>query len=367
MPKYTGETGFHHNAPRRVGLLLTNLGSPDEPTTSAVRRYLAEFLMDPRVVEVPRLIWRMVLHGVILRIRPPRSARAYQKVWEKQGSPLISISKAQCEGIAKRMHEQFGDDVVVDLAMRYGNPSTPDTLAALNKQNVRHLLVLPLYPQYSAVTSASTFDAIAKVFTRKRWLPELRMINQYHDHPGYIAALAASVQTYWEKNGRAQKLLMSFHGIPMRYLKNGDPYHCQSHKTARLLAEALELQDDDWGISFQSRLGREEWLRPYTSDIVEQWAESGLKTIDTICPGFSADCLETLEEMVMEYGDLFIEHGGDALNYIPCLNADDMHLDFLTDLAISHMQPWLQQADHRSNSHALEAQSQRARSLGAED
>jgi len=367
MPKFSGESEFRHSTPRRVGLLLTNLGSPDDPSTSSVRRYLNEFLMDPRVVEVPRLIWRMILSGVILRIRPRRSAKAYQKVWQNDGSPLISISKAQCAGVAQRIKARFGDDVVVDVAMRYGNPSIPDRLTALNQQNVRHLLVLPLYPQYSAVTSASTFDAVAKVFTRKRWLPELRMINHYHDHPGYISALADSVRAHWQEHGRGQRLLMSFHGIPQRYLRNGDPYHCQSHKTARLLAEALELDDNDWGIAFQSRLGREEWLRPYTSDMVEQWASEGLKKIDAICPGFSADCLETLEEMVMEYGDLFTEHGGESLHYIPCLNSNDTHLDFLTELAVSHMQPWLQQADTRSNTQELDAQRQRAVSLGAED
>lgn len=363
MPKYSGEPRFRHGQRTRIGVLLANLGSPDEATTSSVRRYLAEFLMDPRVVEVPRLLWRIILHGVILRIRPSRSAKAYQTVWTDEGSPLICISREQTDGIRTRLKQRFGDDIKVELAMRYGNPSVPDALAKLNDQNVRNLLVLPLYPQYSAVTSASTFDAVAAVFTRKRWIPELRMINQYHDHPGYIAALAQSVRNYRHEHGQGERLLMSFHGIPKRYLINGDPYHCQCHKTARLLAAELGLKDSEWAISFQSRLGREEWLKPYTGETVEQWAKEGLKKIDTICPGFSADCLETLEEMIDEYGDLFKQHGGEQLNYIPCLNAADAHLDFLTELICTNIQTWTDALPTTNNETALVESKQRAAAM----
>ncbi|MEM7081469.1 MAG: ferrochelatase [Pseudomonadota bacterium] len=363
MPKYSGEPDFRHGQHTRIGVLLANLGSPDEATTASVRRYLAEFLMDPRVVEVPRLLWRIILHGVILRIRPRRSAAAYQTVWEKEGSPLIRISKDQMRGVAERLQRRFGDHVAVDLAMRYGNPSVPDALARLNQQNVRQLLVLPLYPQYSAVTSASTFDAVAAVFTHKRWIPELRMINQYHDHPGYIQALARSVRDYWAEHGQGERLLLSFHGIPKRYLTNGDPYHCQCHKTARLLAAELQLDDTQWAVAFQSRLGREEWLRPYTGDTVEQWAKEGLQKIDSLCPGFSADCLETLEEMVVEYGDLFKEHGGDELRYIPCLNDADAHLDFLTHLILENLEPWASNIDALNSETEREASNRRAKAL----
>ncbi len=365
MPKFSGEPDFKHGQRTRIGVLLANLGSPDEATTKSVRRYLAEFLMDPRVVEVPRIIWRVILHGVILRIRPRRSAKAYQEVWGADGSPLISISRAQAQGVAVRLKQRFGDDINVELAMRYGNPSVSSALEKLNAKNTRHLLVLPLYPQYSAVTSASTFDAVAKVFTRKRWIPELRMINQYHDHPGYIKALAQSLKDYWNTHGRGERLLMSFHGIPKRYLTNGDPYHCQCHKTARLLAAELGLDESQWTVAFQSRLGREEWLRPYTADTVRQWGAEGLGKIDTICPGFSADCLETLEEMIMEYGDLFKEHGGGELRYVPCLNDTDMHLDFLTDLVSEHLQPWTDSVTTANQDANLDASRDRAAAMNS--
>ncbi|NNF17274.1 MAG: ferrochelatase, partial [Gammaproteobacteria bacterium] len=236
MPKYIGEPEFRHGAPEKIGVLVTNLGSPENCDTGSVRRYLAEFLADPRVVEVPRFLWRIILHGIILRFRPSRSAKAYAKVWTADGSPLIDIAARQKDGIEQRLRKVFGENVEVELAMRYGKPSVPDALERLNLKNVRKLLVYPLYPQYSAVTGASTFDAVAAVLTQKRWIPELHTINQYHDEPGYIDALATSVESHWEEHGRGERLLMSFHGVPRRYLLNGDPYHCQCHKTARLLA-----------------------------------------------------------------------------------------------------------------------------------
>ena len=364
MPTYRGDADYQHGTAQKIGVLITNLGSPDDCKPGAVRRYLAEFLADPRVVEIPRVLWRIILHGVILRVRPSKSARAYAKVWGADGAPLIQISSRQEHGIAQRLKQRHGERVVTALGMRYGNPSIASALEQLRADNVRKILLLPLYPQYSAVTGASTFDAVAKELMRTRWIPELHTVNQYHDEPAYIDALAASVLDHWKQHGKGERLLMSFHGVPQRYLTAGDPYHCQCHKTARLLAAKLELKEEQWTIAFQSRLGREEWLRPYTDDIIEQWAKKGIKRIDAICPGFSADCLETLEEMVMQYGELFNEHGGESLRYVPCLNDTPAHLDFLTRFAEKHLHPWLEGADNQSVE-SLTRSRERAVKLGA--
>lgn len=340
MARYLNESDYQHGSKVRLGIMLSNLGTPDSPTTGDVRRYLAEFLRDPRVVEVPRLIWLVVLHGVILRIRPSRSAAAYRKVWGAEGSPLLHISRKQRDGLARRLRASLGDRCEVVLAMRYGNPSIVSVLEALRAKNVRRLLVLPLYPQYSATTTASTFDEVTRILRRWRWLPELRFINQYHDEDGYVGAIAASIESHWQQHGRGERLLFSFHGIPRRYLDNGDPYHCQCHKTARLVAAKLSLQDDAWQLSFQSRLGREEWLRPYTDEVLTSWGGEALKRVDVVCPGFSADCLETLEEVAIQYRELFVEKGGGELRYIEALNSRDDHLDFLAGLVERHCQGW---------------------------
>ncbi len=365
MTRYLGEADYKHGTDEKTGILLVNLGTPDAPDTASVRRYLAEFLWDPRVIEVARPLWWLILHGVILRIRPRKSAEAYAKVWSEEGSPLLSISKRQHAAFQHELGERMGHDIPVALGMRYGNPSIASALAELRAKAVRRLLVLPLYPQYSASTTASVFDAIAADLQRTRWLPELRFINQYHDEHGYIEALAASIREHWQNNGRAQRLLFSFHGLPHRYLLSGDPYHCHCHKTARLLAAKLGLDDGDWILSFQSRVGREEWLRPYTDETVARLGREGIRSLDVACPGFSADCLETLEEIAMQNGEIFEEAGGETLNYVPALNDRNDHISFLVDLALRHCQGWpdLAAGDERSAERKLSAQ--RAIALGA--
>jgi ferrochelatase len=340
MPRFIGEADYQHGSEESLGILMVNLGTPDDPSPGAVRRYLAEFLWDPRVIEVPRPLWWLILHGVILRIRPRRSAEAYAKVWTDEGSPLMSWSLKQRKALQRELESALPAPVHVALGMRYGNPSVAAALEELKSRNVRRLLVLPMYPQYSATTTATVFDAVSAALMRWRWVPELRYISAYHDEPGYIAALASSIREYWASHGRGEHLLMSFHGVPRRYLLAGDPYHCHCQKTGRLLAEALFLKDDEWTLSFQSRVGREEWLRPYTDETIESMGKAGAGRIDVVCPGFSADCLETLEEIAMQNQELFVESGGGQLAYIPALNARRDHISFLTQLVLRHLQGW---------------------------
>ena len=331
---------FHHDQPAQMGVLLVNLGTPDAPDRAAVRRYLKEFLWDPRVVEVPRPAWWLVLNGVILNTRPGRSAKAYQKIWTDEGSPLLTISRRQHAALAALLERRFGCKVPVALGMRYGNPSIPNALAELQDIGVRRILVLPLYPQYSATTTASIFDAVTAELRRWRWIPEVRFVNHYHDEPRYISALANSVRRHQSESGTADKLLMSFHGIPEEYFHQGDPYYCECHKSGRLLAENLGLDDQGWQISFQSRLGPKQWLQPYTDKTLQGLAQSGVRSLQVLCPGFSADCLETLEEIAIEDREIFLEAGGERFEYIPCLNDDADHIDMLAGLVEQHTQGW---------------------------
>ena len=331
---------YKHGAQQKLGILLVNLGSPDAPTPSAVRRYLAQFLSDPRVIESNRLLWWLILHGVILRIRPARAAKSYQKVWTDNGSPLIHISRLQTQAIQKILEDRFRGHVIADLAMTYGKPSIESGLEALRKAGARRLLILPLYPQYSATTTAAVFDEVTRVLQGWRWLPDLRMINQYHDHPKYITALANSIKKQWRENDRGELLLFSFHGIPQRYVDNGDPYFCHCQKTARLVADKLALNPSEWKVVFQSRFGREAWLQPYCSVTLQELPATGIKSVDVICPGFAADCLETLEEIRMENKELFIEAGGEIFNYIPCLNDNKEHIEALCEILTAHMFGW---------------------------
>src|SRR5690554_5431461 len=321
--KYQGASQFSHQQPSKIGVLITNLGTPDAPTPSALRRYLAEFLADPRVVEVPRLLWFFILHGVILRIRPRRSAHSYQTVWTEQGSPLALHTLAQRDALRAALQPQWGEDLVVECAMRYGNPSISSVLESMQQQGVRQLVVLPLYPQYSATTTASTFDAIAQDFAQRRWLPDLRFISHYHDYPAYIQAVVDKIRAHWDAHGRADKLIFSYHGVPKKYLDRGDPYHCECYKTTRLVAENLGLGKDEFMTTFQSRFGREEWLQPYTDMTLKALPEQGVKSLQVVCPGFSSDCLETIEEIGEENREYFMESGGERFEYIPCLNADE--------------------------------------------
>lgn len=332
MSKYKGQSQFRHDRPDATGVLIVNLGTPDSPDRRSVRRYLKQFLSDPRVVEFPRVLWWLILNLVILNIRPSRSAEAYRKIWTVNGSPLMDISTRQVRGIRDRLQEKYGDRVSVALGMRYGKPSISDALGELASSSPRDLVVLPLYPQYSGSTTGSVFDEVADCLKLWRWVPGVRFIGAYHDHPAYIAALTDSVRNYREAHGSGDHLLMSFHGVPLRYLLAGDPYHCHCQKTARLLAESLGLSDTQWTLAFQSRFGREEWLKPYCDQVLEELPARGIRNVDVVCPGFSADCLETLEEVNMQYREMFIAAGGERFSYIPCLNDSGEHLQFLSAL-----------------------------------
>ena len=338
--KYTGTPEYHHDSPPCTGVLLTNLGTPDEPTAAALRRYLAEFLSDPRVIETSKLIWWPLLHGIILRTRPRRSAAAYAKIWSEAGSPLLAISRKQAAAVAEQLAISCHGPVRVELAMRYGNPSIASALGRLREANARRLLVFPLYPQYSAATTASTFDAVAAELSTWRWLPELRLVNHYHDDPYYIEALVDSIRQFWAEHDRPERLLFSFHGLPKKYFLAGDPYHCECRKTARLVAEQLELPQDAWAVSFQSRFGPTEWLRPYTDKLLKEWGGRGISNVHVICPGFSADCLETLEEIRLQNRAFFQEAGGGDFSYIPALNDDPLHIQALTRIIAAHCQGW---------------------------
>ena len=365
MTPYQGTSEFTHGAATPLGVLACNLGTPEAPTTGAVRRFLAEFLADPRVVELPRWLWLPVLHGVILNLRPRRSAHAYQKIWTPAGSPLLLHAEAQRDGLATRLSAQVPGGCVVALGMRYGTPSIASALRELAAANVRRVLVLPLYPQYSAPSTASVLDAVYRELQQWRWVPELRTVNEYHAEPAYIAALAASVREHWAGHGRGERLLMSFHGIPRSYFLAGDPYYCQCQATGRLLAEALGLAGDEWSLSFQSRFGRQPWLQPYTDHTLEGLARDGVRTVDVVCPGFAVDCLETLEEIAVQNRAGFIALGGAALRYIPALNARDDHLDMLSALVQRHSQGWPELERPFDTGHGA-ATAARARELGAD-
>jgi len=339
--KYSGQADYDHSTAPLTGVLLTNLGTPEAPTKEALRPYLKQFLSDPRVVEVPRAIWWFILNGIILNTRPKRSAEAYREVWTARGSPLLYHLQDQVSGIQQRLTQSIGERIMVRGAMRYGKPSIGSVLEEMARAGVQRLVVMPLYPQYGGPTTGSTFDDLAEDFKRRRWLPDLRFISSYHDDPGYIGALVTSIEQHWSTHGRADKLIFSYHGMPERYLQNGDPYHCQCHKTTRLVAEALSLSQDDFLTTFQSRFGREEWLKPYTDDTLKVLPDQGTQSVQIICPGFSADCLETIEEIGMENRDYFIEAGGERYEYISCLNAEPNHLDALTARIERELSGWL--------------------------
>lgn len=342
---YRGYPNFAHAQADKIGVLITNLGTPDAPDTPSLRRYLKEFLSDPRVVEVPRVLWWLILNGVILRIRPKRSAAAYKTVWTERGSPLLFHTQDQAEQLQARFAEQYGDQVVVRYAMRYGSPSMANVIDEMLASGVRKLVLLPLYPQYSAATNGSTFDALAKDFLKRRWLPDFRFISHYHDDSGYINACVEQIKAYWTEHGQAEKLIFSYHGVPLKYLKKGDPYHCECHKTSRLIAEALGLNKADYLTTFQSRFGREEWLKPYTDETLKSLPGLGIKKVQVFCPGFSADCLETIEEIGEENREYFMEAGGESYAYIPALNAGTAHIDALHAIVQREIQGWELQRD----------------------
>lgn len=331
MPKYLGNPLHSDADPSTVGVLLCNLGTPDEPTPRAVRRYLAEFLADPRLVELPRWLWLPILHAVILNIRPRRSAHAYQKVWTPEGSPLRVFSQRQRAAIANQFSAP-PTPLTVTLGMRYGSPSIADALNELRAAALKRLIVLPLYPQYSGPASGSVFDAVSAVLQTWRWVPDLHFISSYFDAPGYITALANSIREYRSAHGRGARLFFSFHGLPQKFVLAGDPYFDQCQTTARLVATELKLSETDWQVVFQSRFGRARWLEPYADVTFAAAARAGLKIIDVVCPGFAADCLETLEEIAIQNAAQFQAAGGSALRYIPALNARADHIAALTSI-----------------------------------
>jgi len=354
------EPPYSHGKPAQTGVLLCNLGTPTAPTTAAVRPYLAQFLSDPRVVELPRLLWWPLLHGVVLRLRPRKSAAKYARIWTPEGAPLKVWTERQAKLLQGYLGER-GHQVQVRWAMRYGQPSVASGLDALRAAGCTRILVLPAYPQYCAATTASVADAVFAWGRTVRNLPELRLVRNYHEQPAYIAALAASVRRHWQAHGRAELLLLSFHGMPARTLQLGDPYHCECHKTARLLAEALGLNAEQYRVTFQSRFGRAKWLQPYTEPTLIELARSGVARVDVICPGFSCDCVETLEEINLEARSAFLQAGGQVFHYIACLNGSAEGMAALADLSEQHLAGWPTRRDPA----ALQASRARALALGA--
>ena len=336
---FGAEPPFRHGQPARTAVLLVNLGTPDAPTAPALRRYLAEFLSDPRVVEIPRLPWWLILHGIILRVRPAKSAAKYASVWTPEGSPLAVWTARQVDALQLALVAR-GHHLLVRAAMRYGRPSIPDVLDALRAEGATRVMVLPLYPQYAAANTASVADRAMQWYRPARRMPEFRFVGEYHDDPGYIEALAERVQAHWQAHGRGERLILSFHGVPQRSLMLGDPYHCQCHKTARLLGERLALAAGEMQVTFQSRFGKAKWLEPYTEPTLKALAAQGVKRVDVMCPGFVADCLETLEEIAMEAREAFVGAGGEAFHYIDCLNARPRWIEALADLTERHLQGW---------------------------
>lgn len=340
MTFYLPEPAYTHGVPSRIGVLLINLGTPEAPTASALRPYLKQFLSDRRVVEIPRAIWWLILNGIILNIRPRKSAEKYAQVWTDEGSPLLVHTRRQATMLKGFLGER-GVNVEIEFAMRYGTHPVDSAIAALKARNCDRILVIPMYPQYAASSSASALDAVWQSLLHTRNMPDIRTVRHYHDHPGYIAALADSVREHWMKHGgKPDKLLMSFHGVPRYTLDKGDPYHCECHKTGRLLAEALGLSKEQYQICFQSRFGRAEWLQPYFSPTLEALGKQKTRRVDVICPGFSSDCLETLEEIAMEGRETFLHAGGSEFHYIPALNERDPWIHALSDIVVQHLQGW---------------------------
>ena len=362
------EPPYTHGTPSRTAVVLVNLGTPDEPTTGAVRRYLKEFLSDPRVVEIPRLVWWCILHLIILPFRSSKSAAKYAQIWTKEGSPLKVHTQKQAMLLRGALGERGHGDISVVMAMRYGSPSINDVLTQLKAEHCDRVAIIPAYPQYSGTTTGSINDAVFAYYAQTRNVPALRIARNYHDHDGYIDALHASVLAHWQRNGRGDKLVLSFHGVPKRTLLLGDPYHCECYKTARLLATRLGLLPDQYLVTFQSRFGKAEWLQPYTAPTLIQLAKEGLQRVDVICPGFTSDCLETLEEINMEARHDFLTAGGKEFHYIECLNESPKWIAGLAQIAEQQLLGWptlLTSAQREARLADLESGRKRAASLGA--
>lgn len=360
------EPPYRHGTLAKTAVLLVNLGTPAAPTVAAVRRYLREFLSDPRVIEMPRALWRPILHGIILRTRPRRSAARYAAIWTPDGSPLMVYTERQAQLLQGLLGERLRIPLAVAYAMRYGEPSIDAGLARLKAAGCARLLVLPLYPQYAASTTAGALDRVFAVLQRWRNVPELRAVKHFHDHPAYIRALGDAAREYWRRNGRPDQLLMSFHGVPRFMLDRGDPYHCECQKTARLLAQELQLAEGAWQTAFQSRFGRAKWLQPYTATVLAELARKDARRVDVICPGFVSDCLETLEEIGIEGKAIFLGAGGKEFHLIPCLNDRPGWIEALAEVARDHLGGWVRDGWDRTAAEAeAKASAERAKRLGA--
>lgn len=350
---YQREPPYTHGTAPKTAVLLINLGTPDAPTVSAVRRYLKEFLSDPRVVEVPKPLWWIILNGFILTTRPKQSASKYGRIWMREGSPHRVHTERQTKLLRDQLHEKLGSlPLVVDYAMRYGNPSIPDVLARLKEQNCQRILAVPLYPQYAASTVGTAWDAVFDALKKMRSVPALRTIKHFHDHSGYIKSTAQNILDYWALHGRPDKLVMSFHGLPRRTLECGDPYYCECQKSARLIAEELGLATDQYFVTFQSRFGRAEWLTPYTAPTLRELGKQKTRRVDLVCPGFVTDCLETLEEIAMEVREEFLHAGGGECHYIACLNERPDWLSALSSIVLDNLDGWLDQPNSTESEQA---------------
>jgi ferrochelatase len=338
--RYISSPDFHRDGAERIGILLVNTGTPAAPEARAVRKYLAKFLSDPRVVELPRLLWLPILYGLILPLRPAQSARKYRKIWTAYGSPLLDLSERLRAELTTTLAQNMLAPLSIELGMLYSEPSVKQALGRLRESGAQRILVLPMFPQYCGATTGAVYDQVNAELRSWRWLPELRFVAEYHDDPGYIDALRASVTQHWETNGKSKHLLMSFHGIPERSFHQGDPYFCKCQKTARLLADELMLRDSEWSVSFQSRFGPSGWLRPYTSGVLAEMPGRAIREVTVVCPGFAVDCLETLEEIDMENRDIFMRAGGRQYQYVPALNVRSEHARFLSELIARHCQGW---------------------------
>lgn len=341
MAYFNPEPEYKHGDQLKVGILVANLGTPDAPDAKSLRRYLGQFLMDKRVVEIPRFIWCWILHCIILVVRPKKSAEKYAQVWTKEGSPLLVHAQKQTTLLRGFLGQKINSPFAVELGMSYGNPSMASAIESLKAQHCNKILVFPLFPQYAASSTGAVFDAVWKVLLKMRNIPAIRTIRHYHDHPAYIAAMANHIGAFWQINGKPTKLVMSFHGVPKFHLMKGDPYHCECHKTARLIAEALGLNKDQYMVAFQSRFGKQEWLKPYLASTLEALGKAKTQRIDVVCPGFSADCLETLEEIAMEGKEIFTHAGGGEYHYIPALNENEAWIHALTTIALENLQGWV--------------------------
>ncbi len=366
MP-YLKEPGHSHGRQTKTGILLLNLGTPEAPTKAALRPYLKQFLSDPRVVEIPRAVWWLILNGIILNTRPKKSAEKYASIWTADGSPLKVYTEKQAKLLQGWLGEQLASPIQVEYAMRYGSPSIPDTLARMKAGGCERILLLPAYPQYAASSTATAFDMAFAWMQKTRNQPALRTVRHYHDHPAYLHALATNIRDYWQMKGRPDVLVMSFHGVPRHTLDRGDPYHCECRKTGRLLAEALGLEEKQFRLTFQSRFGRAEWLQPYTDKTLAALGREGIARVDVVAPGFTSDCLETLEELAMEGRQTFLAAGGREFHYIPALNTHPQWIAALGHIALDNLGGWAQTSwDRDADSLAREASRTRALQLGAE-